>query len=72
MGDKDAKSTNNFLGCKMVVEVSFVPAWGAAPLGSAIVRWVLKADGFGGTVAVRGRVKDTSLAPRQFWHVNSI
>jgi hypothetical protein len=52
MGDKDAKSTNNFFGCKMAVEVSFVPAWGAAPLGSAVVRWVLKLDGFGGTVAV--------------------
>ena len=34
-----AKSlTYDFFGRKMAVEVSFGPGWGAAPLGSAIVR----------------------------------
>ena len=42
IGERDL---NKFFARKMAVEVSFGPGWGAAPLGSAIVRCGLKLAG---------------------------
>jgi hypothetical protein len=51
MSEKSGKRTDfayDFFARKMAVEVSFGPGWGAAPLGSAIVRYGLKLAGIVG------------------------